>query len=81
MRAWAPGRVNLIGEHTDYGGGLVLPAATQFGISLEVRATGDGIVLSSAGYGAADPIAPDGGGSPSGRIGTWIWDVGPWLDR
>jgi galactokinase len=32
--AWAPGRVNLIGEHTDYNQGLCLPFAIERGITV-----------------------------------------------
>lgn len=34
IRAVAPGRVNLIGEHTDYNDGFVLPIAIQYAITL-----------------------------------------------
>lgn len=37
----APGRVNLIGEHTDYNGGYVFPAALTFGTSLLIRMRAD----------------------------------------
>jgi galactokinase len=34
---FAPGRVNMIGEHTDYNGGYVFPCALNFGTYLVVR--------------------------------------------
>jgi galactokinase len=37
----SPGRVNLIGEHTDYNHGFVLPAAVDRGIVMAVRARSD----------------------------------------
>ena len=60
---WAPGRVNLIGEHTDYSGGLVLPIAIQFGITLEVDSAAETITLGSDGYGEPQTVPADGGGA------------------
>ncbi len=37
---YAPGRVNLIGEHIDYNGGYVLPAALTMGIYCAIRVNG-----------------------------------------
>ena len=41
---FAPGRVNLIGEHTDYNGGFVLPCALKYGTWLLVRKSNDNFV-------------------------------------
>ncbi len=36
----SPGRINLIGEHTDYNGGFVFPGAVDKGIVAEMRVNG-----------------------------------------
>jgi len=74
----APGRVNLIGEHTDYNDGFVMPMAIERGIRCSVRRRGDRVIhLRSAGAGApleidaAGPFVPgrtDWGRYPLGVI-------------
>jgi len=40
----APGRVNIIGDHTDYNDGFVLPAAINYGTSIAASAREDNVV-------------------------------------
>ncbi|MCR5152042.1 MAG: galactokinase [Prevotella sp.] len=37
---FSPGRINLIGEHTDYNGGYVFPGAVDTGVMAELRPNG-----------------------------------------
>jgi galactokinase len=41
---FAPGRVNLIGEHTDYNGGNVFPCALNIGTYIAIRIRTDGVM-------------------------------------
>jgi len=56
----APGRVNLIGEHTDYNDGLVLPIALPNQITISASARTDGVIaVASAGQDTVIEFALD----------------------
>jgi galactokinase len=55
VRAFAPGRVNLIGDHTDYAGGLACPMAIDLGTTVVLRRGGS--VVSLVSEGQADPCS------------------------
>lgn len=66
----APGRVNLIGEHTDYNDGLVLPIALPNRIQVSATARTDGkIAVSSAGQDGV--IEFDLAGLVPGSVKDW----------
>jgi galactokinase len=48
VTAFAPGRANLIGEHTDYNDGLALPFAIEDGVTVEATALGEPRIAAEA---------------------------------
>ena len=58
MIARGPGRVNLIGEHTDYNGGLALPFAIDRGVTVEAEPlNGDGFEVEALDFSEADAFS------------------------
>lgn len=79
----APGRVNLIGEHTDYNEGFVMPAAIDFSTRVAIAPRADRIVeVYSRNYAEAAAFPLDEAGPvPRGHWSDYVRGVSLMIER
>ncbi len=72
----ASGRINLIGEHTDYNGGYVFPGAIDKGIMAEIKPNGtDKVRLHSVDYDASVVFGLEEADKPAEQWARYIFGV------
>src|SRR5262249_11721879 len=84
VMGWAPGRVELLGNHTDYNGGLVISAAIDRStVVVGRRVEGRESHLESLNFGQGDSFSLDSIECP--EAGTWArytrgvcWALSEW---